>query len=1102
MVANPVVAEFDSDDVHSISSAGADDPTSLAARMLDIGQQLTEAYLAGKMAPYLDRAIDLLREAERLPAVDTRVRAEVLAALGFALKARYIDSFDSDIETAKFDESILCYLAALDLLPEDTKRNRILSDLGQAYFERCVVVGEDVRSAEFAVRMYRHAVGALSPADPNLPMALDMLVLAVERLLTYDGDRSEFVAVVHTSEAAVARISDGSPIAAQCALRHAQLLHLVRDRVDVDLLHEELLAWLRVVTTEQPDDVLRSAFSRAGMLAGWELYPRSHERNDLDLAVDMLRRAAHLAVEGNPDHIGYFGTLSVTLALRAKATQDQDPVDLDEAIAASRAALRGGGRPDQRHIHIELLCSLLVRRFHSGGNLADLDETIKIYTAMVRGWEGDRSRVPGAAAAEEAMRLRSELTGSSVDATAAFALRWFKARRTESKEEHRRSLGTLRSTFNLPYIKLAASRRKTMHPDPELTDEVDEQITWLRQALDRAADDTERLALLDDLVDALGARMLAAPSDEVLDESVTQLRRFLRLIPADHAVHRTVHEMQLATVLHQRFLRHGRTGDLDEALELFGRAAAAESLASDMRIRAAMAQGDVAADNGRWQVADDAFRSAVDLLPRLAARHLSHRDHTRQLAPFFGLASDAAAVVVRNGDPIGALELLEQGRGLLIGQALDVRGELHRLTDAHRELAEQLKRIGDELARQDDPHARPADPGQSSMVDRRREFSHEWDATVALIRRLPGFEDFLAPVRLADLIPAAEAGPVITINVSRYGCDALVLTTGGVDAVTLPDLTVEQVGEHVNRFFEVLPFAELTPDDPAASADAQLPLRTTLAWLWDAVGRPVLDHLQSRGIAARRIWWVPTGLLAVLPLHAAGRVDAGPGASVMDRAISSYAPTVRALRAARQTRPLNADPLGGVHVVAVGDAPNMPSLSGTAAEASRLVRRIPGARRSVGPDARRNTVLDALKGCSWFHVACHASSYAAAPTSSALHLHDGPLTVSDVMAVRSEGGRLAYLSACQTVLGGPEVVDEVIHLGSAFLIAGFRHVVGTLWRVTDGTAVETTRQFYEGLGPELDEDQAPWALHAAVTELRERHALLPTRWAPYLHIGP
>ena len=86
----------------------------------------------------------------------------------------------------------------------------------------------------------------------------------------------------------------------------------------------------------------------------------------------------------------------------------------------------------------------------------------------------------------------------------------------------------------------------------------------------------------------------------------------------------------------------------------------------------------------------------------------------------------------------------------------------------------------------------------------------------------------------------------------------------------------------------------------------------------------------------------------------------------------------------------------------------------------------------------------------------------------------------------------------------------MIHLGSALHTAGFRHVVGTLWRVTDGTAAETARLFYDALHPDLhadldadlDADRAAEALHAAALELRARYPLLPTRWAGYVHIGP
>ncbi|MFB7210495.1 CHAT domain-containing protein [Streptomyces sp. NPDC056255] len=119
-------------------------------------------------------------------------------------------------------------------------------------------------------------------------------------------------------------------------------------------------------------------------------------------------------------------------------------------------------------------------------------------------------------------------------------------------------------------------------------------------------------------------------------------------------------------------------------------------------------------------------------------------------------------------------------------------------------------------------------------------------------------------------------------------------------------------------------------------------------------------------------------------------------------------------------------------VVTVADAPGLPPLPGVAAEATRLAARFPAFGHLSGTAASRDGVLAAFRDAGWAHIACHASSYAAWPVDSALHLSDGPLTAGEVLTARSGQGHLAYLSACETVLAGSALADEVIHLGSAF----------------------------------------------------------------------
>jgi hypothetical protein len=69
----------------------------------------------------------------------------------------------------------------------------------------------------------------------------------------------------------------------------------------------------------------------------------------------------------------------------------------------------------------------------------------------------------------------------------------------------------------------------------------------------------------------------------------------------------------------------------------------------------------------------------------------------------------------------------------------------------------------------------------------------EWLATVEEVRRLDGFRDFLRPRRLSALQRAAVNGPVVILNASETGSDALIMTSCGVEHVALSDLSFEAV---------------------------------------------------------------------------------------------------------------------------------------------------------------------------------------------------------------------------------------------------------------------------------------------------------------------
>ncbi|MGH8920884.1 MAG: CHAT domain-containing protein, partial [Actinomycetes bacterium] len=235
--------------------------------------------------------------------------------------------------------------------------------------------------------------------------------------------------------------------------------------------------------------------------------------------------------------------------------------------------------------------------------------------------------------------------------------------------------------------------------------------------------------------------------------------------------------------------------------------------------------------------------------------------------------------------------------------------------------------------------------------------------------------------------------------------------------------------------------------------------------------------------------WLPTGPLSVLPVHAAGRQGAD---TVLDRVISSYTPTVRALlHARRRTPPGHTRPL----VAAVPTVPGMHPLTCAEAEAGTVARAL-GAEPMLGEAATAATIRTALASATHAHFACHAVTDPQDPGLSHLMVTGGRLSVRDLAPVVAAEGYLAYLSACSTAFGGTELLDESVHIASTLHVAGFPHVVGTLWRVDDDAAAQVAVAFYEALTAGHDPAAA---LHEVLRGLRGGD---PGGWAAHVHVGP
>lgn len=268
-----------------------------------------------------------------------------------------------------------------------------------------------------------------------------------------------------------------------------------------------------------------------------------------------------------------------------------------------------------------------------------------------------------------------------------------------------------------------------------------------------------------------------------------------------------------------------------------------------------------------------------------------------------------------------------------------------------------------------------------------------------------------------------------------------------------------------------------------------------------------------------RIWWCPTGPLALLPLHAAGiYVAEGPrGPCISDFVVSSYTPTISIL--GNQIKPAMSTTDGTPTRLLLISQPSTPGLSsilGTLKETRGIEDMMEGQHIQslwLNHDAATTArVTEEMQTHSWVHFACHAIQDKD-PLKSGIHLYDRRLELLEMMKQKILQADHVFLSACQTGTGDEKLSDEVAHIAAGMLAVGYRGVVGTMWSISDARGPEIAHSFYEHIlnasgenvgNGRLDSSRAARALDHSTREIRKKdgdteRALLT--WVPYVHFG-
>ncbi|KAF7547170.1 hypothetical protein G7Z17_g7916 [Cylindrodendrum hubeiense] len=1063
--------------------------------------ELVQRYRHLRRRSDLEKAIGATQQGLDAIAQDDPERIGQLSTLSFLMGDRY--SFSGN--AAYLDNSIdLGQQVVGSMTPDHTDYALHLGNLGLRLAERFDLTGNP-SDIENAIRLTRKAVNALSEYDPDRSSYLGNLGQQLGKEYMRTDDESILEEAIEVSRQAVDSTPTEDPTKALWLNNLGNRIHqkFLRYGLVEDL--ESAIAIARQAVKLTPDEHSHQPERLANLASKLsDGYSRGQPLAYLEEAIELTTQAIEATPPDRPWRPKWLHNLSLEMKKRYQTTGATK--DLDDAIGLIRQAIEAtpGGSPDRAQ-WLNTLGLELSHRFSRVGAMADIEEALKAARQAVIGTPKNHADFASYLNnLSNHLRDRHARTNSGKDLDEAISVARRAVKATPKGHPNRsavfHNLSTqLGTKYSLGGIKangqdIEDAVRNARRAVREAPEDHPERPKWLvnygcqlsataQQYNDVSSFHIQPLDTLQPGLEAKAMGYLQRKAVGALDKAIDVIRQAVRATPATNP-ERAKMMIHLGDRLGERYALGGNSEDLTKAGRYYATAMKFQNSPISVRLCAAgrrMSSINFVEDIQRaYRIA----KATVDLIPQLVPNSLLAADKQQVLEQAVGLASDAAAIALLAGqEAICAIELLERGRGVLAGSLQDLRGSLSALEQEHPELAQSYLDLRNHL--DNSTPIAELDPGVTMPVDDvtneadgRSKAARQMDEILEDIRLQPGFEHFLEPASEEQLLEAAADGPIIILNVSSYRCDALVIDSRGFRVVKLPKLSR---GDIVKR-------------------EETLQSHATLIWLWDTIASPVFEDLGILGIPSGdtypHIWWIPTGPLIRFPIHAAGHHLGHSFKTVLDRVTSSYSTSIKSMINSRQNQKQHITTQVSsmkILLVSMRETPRQNTLHYADDEIHKVQSVCESMKLShIQPPACRDKILSALQDCEIFHFAGHADAKKNNPMGSALLLEDwreNPLTVESVFKTNSSKKMLflAYLSACGTGQNrNDRSIDENIHLTNAFQLTGFRHVIGTLWKVQDEICVSMARLTYEFLHKNgISDENVSGALHHATRQVRD-----------------
>lgn len=551
--------------------------------------------------------------------------------------------------------------------------------------------------------------------------------------------------------------------------------HRFEETGKVEDINRAIEAYERAMNSTIPDDPAYANYAHASGNSYLTRFTLFGNIPDIEQALSFLEFSASQRKEGDVALPGRLSRLGVAYRVRFKATGDL--VDIEKAISNQQ---RGVQLTDANHPDLaDRLGSLgnsFKARFDRNGDLADINSAIdNTEKAIMMSTERHDNMPMWYNNLGSFYQMRFNKTNKIKDSNVAIEKQ--KKGIDIASKRHPKMASWLNNLGCSYQIRFARTR--------DMAD-IEKAIELQTQAEDTTENGyTLKPMFLRNLGNSYNKKFGATGDLDDINRAIDKHQRAVELTPEGHA-DLPSRLGSLGICFHSRFKHSGNKTDIRNAITSFRNAATRPTGRPSTRLSAAREWGDLCRLHDPPQSLE-AFRVVIELLSQVAGLEQTVQKRHSSLMDISNLTMSAAATALDQNELGTAVEWLEQGRCFVWNQINQLRTPADSLRAQDPELAERFLRVSRALeesgSRQE---VGPFDTGgidsMSHLIATQDEIqahvdlAKQYHTLLAEIRGISGFEDFLQPPKISDLLSKLpRGGAVVTFVIHKDRCDALIL---------------------------------------------------------------------------------------------------------------------------------------------------------------------------------------------------------------------------------------------------------------------------------------------------------------------------------------